>query len=96
VLDLIIKTKKKITENNYNIKTEYIQIVNLARLIFVYIIQLLYDKNIRLNANAIQKFLVLDSELDFSESKDITLKLIKYDYINSKINTSKKIGKIIF
>ena len=84
--------KKKLSSNKkLNLSHEYVQIVNLARIIFVYIIQLLYDHNVRLNNNLIQKFLILDSELDSLEIKEVKDKLINYDLIRSKVDTNKRI-----
>jgi hypothetical protein len=80
-------------QKNYNIENEYINLVNISRVIYVYIIQLLYDKNIKLNGNVIQKFLVQDSELDLEEKGVVRNKLVKYNDINRIMDISKKIGK---
>jgi hypothetical protein len=76
------------------VSQEYIQIVNYARIIFVYIIQLLYDNNVRLNNNLVQKFLVMDSELDSQERKEVSSKILSYDFVKSRVDTNKRIGKI--
>jgi hypothetical protein len=82
--------------NDSHITKEYIQIVNLSRIIFVYIIQLLYDRDIRLNKPQILKFLELDSELDSEEPKEVSSKLLRYEYVRSKIDTKSRIGKKLF
>lgn len=83
--------KKKLIAKDYNITNEFIEIVNYSRIIFTYIIQVLYDNNVRLNGAQIQKFLVLDSELDLNEKKEVSDKFLKYEYINSLIDTSRVI-----
>jgi hypothetical protein len=90
--------KKKLAkeDNKIDISTEYLQIVNLGRVIFVYVIQLLYDANVKLNGDKIQKFLVVDSELDLKETPEMSKKLLKYDFIRQKIDTKERISKIYF
>lgn len=95
-MEAIYKMKKKLLARDTNITNEYTQIVNYARIVFVYIIQLLYDSNVRLNNNLVQKFLVMDSELDSQERKDVSSKILSYDFVKSRVDTNKKIGKIIY
>ena len=53
---------------------------------------MLYDHNVKLNNNLIEKFLTLDCELDSKEIKEVKSKLINYHFIRNKIDTTKKIG----
>jgi hypothetical protein len=96
ILECILTLKKKLASKSTNIAHEYLKIVNLARIIFVYIIQLLYDNNLRLNNSIIQKFLILDSELDSLEPKSISEKILNYDLVRSKVDTTKRISKYLY
>jgi hypothetical protein len=49
---------------------------------------------IKVNNSLIEKFLIEDSSLDNTEEADIKSELLKYNFIKSKINTSKRIGNI--
>lgn len=95
-MDQILILKKKLAKRDSNINSEYVKIINFSRVIFVYIIQMLYDKSVKLNNNLIEKFLNLDRDLDSTEIKEVGSKLISYDIIRNKIDTSKKIGKLNF
>ena len=55
---------------------------------------MLYDNNVRLNNNLVQKFLVMDSELDSQERKEVSNKILNYDFVKSRVDTNKIIGKI--
>lgn len=74
---------------------EYVNFVNVSRVINVYIIQLLCNKSIKLNMDGILKFLKYDSEIDTAET-EITGLIVKYDQIKKNINTSKRIGIFTF
>ena len=91
-IDFIFKLKTKLINNEKNIKNEYIKIVNISRVIFVFIIQLLYDNNVRLNSTLMQKFLILDSELDNQEKNEVKEKLLSHNKIREEVDTSKKIN----
>jgi hypothetical protein len=88
--------KKKLAKKDSNIASDYIKILNYARVIFVYIIQLLYDHNVKLNDNLIGKFLTLDSELDRQEKKEVSCKLLNYEFVRNQVDTNKKLGKIFY
>jgi hypothetical protein len=91
-LETIIILKKKLAKKESNISSDYIKIVNYARVIFVYIIQLLYDNSVKLNDNLIGKFLNLDNELDRQEKKDVSSKLLNYDFVRGQVDTNRKLG----
>lgn len=93
-LEAIFTMKQKIKRRTWDLSREYIYIVNLSRIIFVYIIQLLYDKGVRLTDSKVQKFLMVDSELDSKEKPEIAKKLLKYDFIRNRIDTKSRIGKL--
>jgi hypothetical protein len=105
VLEIIYNFRKRLAtgnpETNHNM--DYIKIVNLARIILIYTIQLLYDNSIyeniildvKLNNNNIQKFLKIDKELDSSEDVHIQSKLLKLEDIRKNIKTNAPISKIV-
>jgi len=92
-LKAIHNLKMKLLKNDKNIKDEYVQIISFARLVFVYIIQLLFDLNIRINKNIAEKFIIFESEFDSQESSDVRNKLLSLEYVRRKIDTKFRIGK---
>lgn len=74
---------------------EYVNFVNVSRVIYVYIIQFLCDQGIKLNMDKITKFLKSDSEIDRNEP-EICDFFVRYDIIKRNIDTHKRIGKNIF
>jgi len=62
---------------------DYLQIVNLGRIIIVHLIKTLYSKEIKINNNTIQKYMVSDSELDNTEKKGIKQRIMNFNYIKS-------------
>ncbi len=48
-----------------------------------------------MNQNQINKFINLDQDIDQSEEKHVREKLLSYDFIRSKIDTTKKISNLI-
>lgn len=88
--------KELLSKNNMrDFNKEYVNFVNVSRVINVYIIQLICNKSIKLNMDGILKFLKYDSEIDTAET-EITDLIVKYDQIKKNINTSKKIGIFTF
>ena len=88
------------TEKDDNIKMklivpDYLQLVNLGRIVFVFLIQTLYDNKVKINGEAIQKFMVLDSEIDAREKPGIKERIIKFGYVKGKMPNNALIG-IIF
>ncbi len=90
-MKVIAGLKKKLQTRDYNIDTEYIHFINISRLLIVYIIQILYDKQVKLNDAGIEKFLTIDRDLDLKESNDIRHKILKYELLNKKVNTAERI-----
>jgi hypothetical protein len=96
-LQAIHSLKIKLLKNDKNINHEYVQIVSFARLVFVFIIQLLFDLNIRFNKNIAEKFIIFESEFDSQESAEVRNKLLSLEYVRSKIDSKSRISKkIIF
>ena len=93
VLSLIQKMKMHLSKNELReVDKEYINFVNVSRVIYVYIIQFLCDQGIKLNMEGILKFLKTDSEIDNNEP-GISDCFVKYDAIKKNIDTHKRIGK---
>ncbi len=91
-LQSIHSLKIKLLKNDTNINHEYIQIVSFARLVFVFIIQLLYDLNIKFNKNIAEKFIIFESEFDSQEASDIRDKLLSLEYVRGKVDTKSRIS----
>ena len=88
--------KELLSKNNMrDFNKEYVNFVNVSRVINVYIIQLICNKSIKLNMDGILKFLKYEREIDTAET-EITDIIVKYDQIKKNINTSKKIGIFTF
>lgn len=91
-----------LSEKDENIKfkemmPDYIQLVNLARIVIVYLIQLLYNYKIKLNSENITKFMKHDSELDSREDPAIKEKIIKYMHIKMRLpSNGERIGKFYY
>lgn len=49
-----------------------------------------------MNQNQINKFINLDQDIDQSEENHVREKLLTYDFIRSKIDTTKKISDLFF
>ena len=74
---------------------EYLQIINLGRIIIVHLIKTLYSNEIKINSEIVQKFMRTDSELDLSEKPNVKNKIMSYNYIKSKMpKDSQRIGKL--
>lgn len=71
---------------------DYLQIINLGRIVFFYVIQFLLDKDVKINMEKVSKFLKHDTELDKTESKHNQSRILPFHYIKSKVDTTKKIG----
>jgi hypothetical protein len=87
--------KNKLLKNDKNINHEYIQIVSLSRIIFVYIIQLLYDLKMKFNKNLPEKFIMFETEFDSQETPEVREKLLSLEYVRSKVDTKTRISKKI-
>ena len=85
--------KAKLSANHLDIDQEYIKIVNLARIVFVFIFYLLYEYGVKINTHQIQKFLKSDSEVDNDETKSVSKYLLDYNFLRTKVNTKEKISK---
>jgi len=91
-LDIIYVMRKKLMAGDHNLNLEYIKIVNISRIVFYYIIQLVLDKSVKLNGNQIAKFLAVDSGLDVLEEVDIRKSLLTFVYIKKKVFTTERIN----
>ena len=84
---------KKDSEKLQEMVPDYLKIINLGRIVIIYFIQLLYNSKIKLSEKNIKKFMKHDLELDSHEPPGIKEKIIKFNFVKSKLPTDgSKIG----
>ena len=75
---------------------DYLQIVNIGRIVIVHLIKTLYKAGVQLNGEIIQKYMKVDSDLDTTEKLNIKNKIMSFNYIKSKMPINdENIGKFI-
>lgn len=87
LMDDTIENIRKLQE----IIPDYLQVVNLGRIVIVYLIMSLYNVGIKLNNENIQKFMKNDADLDTTEKPMIRMKIMSFTHIKSMLpkNSSK-------
>ena len=78
---------------------DYLQVVNLGRIVIVHLIKTLYKNKINIDNDIVQKYMRVDNDLDSTEKLNIKNKIMNFNYIKAKMpKDNEKISKfnIIF
>lgn len=64
---------------------DYLQVVNLGRIVIVYLIMSLYNVGVKLNNENVQKFMKIDADLDTTEKPSLRSKIMSFTHIKSML-----------